>query len=490
MSYGITDQGFVAKRLADIKAEIEQSLRDAYGDNINLLPTSVLGQLVGIFSERESKLWELAEGVYNSQYPRLSSGVPLDNVVSLTGITRQAGTKSTVDLTMLGDVGTIIPAGSVFSVAGDTTARFVLLADATITAGQDEIQKLSFSAVPDAGNFKLSYDGNLTTSLAFNSISQDIEDALNALTGLSSVSVAGDFSVGFTITFTGADGLKDHPLLVVSDNTLEESTNPVTTSVVVNDEGFPNRAIQQVEAEEVGPTAAPSGSLTVIENPVSGLDSVTNALDAELGRNIETDTELKIRREQSLQRAGAAVLGAIASQVADLESVLAVVAFENITFLTDGDGRPPKSFEIVVDGGDDQAIADKIWDTKPAGIESHGTTTITVTDSQGFLHNVKFSRPIDINIYLEIDLTTNADFPDDGLTQVENALLAHGNALTIGEDVIVYPKLLCALNTINGIIDVAIRIGTTASPTTDDNIPIAANEKSKWDSSRITVVEL
>ena len=57
--YGITPTGFRAKRLDDILKEIEASNRESFGDSINLIPSSVLGQINGTQAERESKLWEL-----------------------------------------------------------------------------------------------------------------------------------------------------------------------------------------------------------------------------------------------------------------------------------------------------------------------------------------------------------------------------------------------------------------------------------------------
>lgn len=489
MTYGITNTGFVSKRLADIKREREAELKEALGDSINLLPSSVIGQIVGLQSEREARLWELAEAVYNSQYPNTSNGVPLDNVVSITGITRQPGVRSRSPLNFFGVNGTIVPAGSIFSVSGNPNSRFVLDTGITLGASVDEVQTLTFSGVPDSGSFRLRYNNNEDTALiASNATSLDVENALNGLSSLSSVVVAGDFSSGFTITFTGDDGGRPQPLLVVQDNTLVLSSNPVTTNVVETTEGKANASVL-VFAEEVGEVSAPAGSLTVIENPITGLDAVSNNEDAIIGRNIESDADLKLRRAQSLQRAGAGTLGAIISILADLEGVTAVVGFENNTFIELA-GRPPKSFEIVIDGSDPETIAPLIWANKPAGILPFGEITQGIIDSQGFAQNVQFSRPTDLDIFVEIDLTVNSSFPANGATVAEQAILDFGNALGIGTDVIVYPQLICALNDIPGITDIAVRIGTGAGPTLDDNIIVAANEVSRWDSGRTTVTIL
>lgn len=490
MSFGLTPDGFKAKRLADIKEEVEADLKESLGESINLLPSSVLGQIVGIQSEQLEEVWELAEGVYNSRYPYTAEGKYLDNVVSITGITRQPGVKSKVDLTFLGTVGTIIPAGSVFSVEGKPTDRFVLGSDVTIADGQNEVQTIDFDAVPDAGEFKLKYNLEETIAIAFGATSQGIEDALNGLSSLSSVVVAGDFSSGFVISFEGADGLKDHATLEIIDNTLEASSVAVVGTITVTQEGFPNRVIATIESEVIGEISAPANSLTVIENPISGLDSVNNALDAILGSEIESDAELKARREESLQRAGAGTLGAIVSIIADLETVIAVVGFENITMIPTSEGMPAKSFEIIVEGGDEDVIGKNIWDNKPAGIETYGNESVQITDSQGFLKDVNFSRPTEILIYVDVKLTKDITYPVNGDDQVKEALLAYGNELGIGDDVIVYPKLMGALNDIQGITDVALAVGVAPGPTQDNNIIVAADEISRWDSSRITIGDL
>jgi len=485
MTFGLTISGFVAKRIADIETEIETSLKSELGNSINLLPSSVLGQLVGIFSDRESQIWELVEAIYNSQYPATAEGLTLDNVASLTGITRQPGTSSTVDILFKGTAGTIIPAGSIFSVINDPTSRFVLASDLTLVAGVDEIQTLTFGAIPDAGSFRLSLNGEMTPLINFNSLALDVESALNALSSLSSVLVAGDFASGFTITFQGADGKEDKPLLSVVSNTLSALAIAVTTSIVEAVKGIPSGSASLL-AESIGPKTAPARSLTVIENPISGLGLVVNTLDALVGRDIEDDASLKQRRESSLQRAGAGTLGAIISILSDITGVTAVVGFEN-TSLVDVGGRPPKSFEMVVEGGSLDAIAASIFGSKPAGIETFGSITRTIVDSQGFAQNVSFSRPTGLLIYVEIDLSVDANYPANGDTQVQNALVSFGNALGIGQDVIVFPKLVCAINTIAGITDVVIRIGTAANPTLSDNVPVGAAEISQWDTSRVVV---
>jgi len=399
LSYGLTDTGFIPKTLDIIQGEIDSALKTALGSQINTLPQSVFGQLKGIFSERETLLWELAEAIYNSQYPLTAEDVSLDYVASIVGLTRLPAIASTVTITLTGTEGTIIPAGTVFSVENDTTTKFSTDEETTIEAAPTDV----------------------------------------------------------------------------------ECTCTVT-----------------------GPLTANSGTITVIDNPISGLTSVENAEDAVAGRDIETDAEFRIRRNQRLQISLAGPLGAIRSAILELNDdatkaeLESVILFENYTNVTDSRNLPPKSLEAVVyqAGGvtsRDAEIAEAIFESKPAGIETYGTVSNTVTDSQGFDHTIKFSRPTEVDIYLDLDLSVNDDYPLDGDTQAQDLIAAWGNSLGSGQDVIVYPALVGQLASIPGITDVTVRIGIAPDPTLDDNIDIddgsvALVELSRWDTSNIIVV--
>ena len=361
MTFGLTADGFKIKRLEDIIAEIQQRFKDEFGDNIDLSDASPEGQIIAIFAERESLVWELSQDVYNSQYPITSEGNQLDNVVSLTGTVRRGPQFSSINSGVArGTNGTIIPAGTIISVVGNTTARFITQENATI---------------------------NIVDGLTFKS------------------------------------------------------------------------ANIELLAETAGPLVANAGTLTVIETPVGGMDSFINELDAEVGSETETDAELKARRDQELQIAGAATIEAILSELRARELVEAVIVFQNNTSIIDPDGRPPHSLDIVVLGDDEDDLAEAIFLVVGGGIETIG------------------------------DITKGALYPVDGDDQVEQAFLDFGSTLTVGQDIIIFGSnsLICAVNDIPGILDIDIRIGKINPPTLNDNVVIAPREIAKFDSSRITV---
>ena len=304
--FGLTAQGFVRKRIEDIEAEINDSFRTAFGEQINLDDRSRFGQIRGIFAERESLIWELAELVYNSQYPDTAIGTSLDNVVRITGITRLEATKSVVTVNLLGTAATIVPGGTILSVDGNSVARFVTRNDVALGGGLDEIQTITFDAVPDSGAFTIDFEGDTSPSIGFGATAATVEAALEAMSSIDDVTVTGSFAGGFVVTFVGDRVAKrDVPLMSISSNTLLLVATPVVITVTETITGF-EQGVVIADAETAGAVAAPAFTLTVIETPVFGLDTAINPLDAVIGRDLETDAELRDRRENTLQVGGAA----------------------------------------------------------------------------------------------------------------------------------------------------------------------------------------
>lgn len=243
----------------------------------------------------------------------------------------------------------------------------------------------------------------------------------------------------------------------------------------------------EMEAESTGPVAAPAGTLAVIETPVAGWNSITNAADADLGTDTETDAALRLRRLEIA--IGKATIDSIRRSVSNLEGVTSVRVFENTTEVIDGDGLPPHSFEVVVLGGDNQEIADTIFDGKPAGIETSGTETETSIDSQGDPHTIKFSRPTLKPVFVDIEVTTDPSlYPIDGDAQIKTAVAEFIDSMDIGEDV-VYVTLFDPVLDISGVVDVTVlETGFAPAPSGVINLPISNRELATGDSADVTVV--
>lgn len=486
---GLSGTGFSPLSLSDVKTEIESALKSNLGPSVNLVAPSLLATLIGIFAERESLLWAEAENVYNSQYPDTAYGNALDNVVALTGLSRLGSTFTRqAQQYLFGTSGTLVPAGTKVSVQGNPLAIFTTDLPVTLIAGSNCVQGISFSPTPASGSFKLAYNLEVTPPLSFAASASDIQNALNGLSSISTVTITGSIASGLTLTFGSASGLQPQPILAVRESSLIDGTSATVIVIPTFINVGQAQGIASLTSLTTGSVQAPSKSLTVINTPVAGLTSTINVTDAVTGRNIETDSELRLRRAKTLQVSGSATPDAIRSKLLNLDNVTDVFIFENVTFLIDQAGRPPKSYEAVVAGGDSQVISNTIFASKPAGILTYGSSQYSVKDSQGFNQLVNWSRPTLIQIYLEVDILKGFDYPSNGDALVKQALLGFGNSLKISQSVIVTPQLICAFDEVPGIVGVTVKIGTAPGPTLSQNIQIQTAQIASFDSSRIIVV--
>jgi len=485
---GLSSTGFLPLSLNDVKTQIENNLKSKLGPQINLLAPGLMATIVGIMAERESLIWAVAEDVYNSQYPDTASGTSLDNVVAFSGISRLASTPSRyTSLLLFGTSGTTVPAGTKIAVQGSPSSIFKTDSAATLTTGVDEVQKITFGSAAVSGSFVLTFRNETMAPLSFSATASDIQSELNGLNSLSECAVSGNASNGFVITFAGVNGKQPQPLIAVSSNTLTNSSNlAVSVSVSELVLGVPQASVS-VTATVTGPTVAPARSLTVITTPVSGLDRVLNQFDAVVGRSVEDDLSLRIRRTKTLQIGGSGTRDAIRSKLLSQPGVTDVFIFENLTLIPDLAGRPPKSYEVVVAGGVDQVITQTIWNTKPAGIQTDGAYAGVAVDTQGANQPVRWSRPTVVPIYLELDIVTDYNYPQNGDDQAVAAILVYGAALRIGQSIYVTPQLVSSLDEIPGIIGITVKIGTTPGPGIASSVTIAIAQIASFDTSRIVV---
>ena len=246
-----------------------------------------------------------------------------------------------------------------------------------------------------------------------------------------------------------------------------------------------------MQGSATGPRLAPAGTLTVIETPVSGVVSVTNALDQyQIGSDVESDGVLRLRRDLTLRAIGSASVEAIQAGLADLPGVTGVYVFENVTDFP-VDSVPAHAFEAVVSGGTDAAISQEIFNRKPAGIQTYGNvSTLSAVDALTVgVHAVNFSRPVVLNVYVTINATVTANAPDNAATLIAAALVSFGDAtLNIGSDLSAQSLVPSIFAACPGVFDCATPlIGLSASPTLSTTVAATPRQKIDLDTSRVVV---
>jgi uncharacterized phage protein gp47/JayE len=128
----VVPSGITAPSYADILSSLKASFKSIYGSDSYLEADSQDGQLLAVFAKAINDCNQMAIAVYQSFSPVMAQGVGLSSVVKINGITRLPATKSTVNVTLTGIVGTVINAGVVQDTAGN---RWDLPATVTIPGG-------------------------------------------------------------------------------------------------------------------------------------------------------------------------------------------------------------------------------------------------------------------------------------------------------------------------------------------------------------------
>jgi len=495
MAFGVTDEGFAQKELDDVEGEVKDDLRSSFGQQTNLLATSVFGQITGIFSDKIAELWEVLTAVYRSAYPDSATGDALDNAAAYTGAERLVARKSTITLDQISlDGGITLPVGRIVSV-GAAGNRFVTTAAVTNAAGFQAT--VSVEAESEQTGPVTGFSGTVDTIVtpvsgwsAQAALTCASAETYN-LSGGETLTVKVDEGTTQTVNFIGGD------FGTPGAATAAEVAARITTDLT-GAAAFAAGTRVRIESDLNG-----SGSAIQVTggtaNSELGFDTTLvkgfNSEDAIIGSDVETDFAFRLRREQLIRATGAATVEAILSKVLQVTNVDEVFVFENPTETTDPSGVPPHAFEVVIRGPSaiDAEVAQAIFDAKPAGIQAYGSTVEVIVDSQGFNHSIGFSRATEVDIYIDIDLTVNTDpaagpiYPVDGDAQVEIALAAAGNALGIGRDVI-SEAIKCKAFDVDGVIDITdFDIGIAPAPVGDANITIQNREIAVFDTGDIVV---
>lgn len=402
MTFGVTDQGFSAKRLADIRDDLEALLIQIEDPDtgetlqVDFDEDDPFIQVINTLIANNASTWEALQAVYNQFNPRLATGAALSGLVQINALTRRPGTPATSPITLTGSSGTLVPAGTQFQ--DNNGVIYALDADVTIGAS------------PTSGT-----------------VSSVVNGAFNSL----------------------------------------------------------------------------AGTITTIVNPIAGLDSVTNANDSTPGTARETDEELRLRRDLSTETPSVAPVEAIFGAVNQIEGVQFVRVFINNTLSVDARGIPAKSVAAVIQGGDDQTIAETLFLRSPAGVGYFGNTTLQLTDLQGEPYDIAWIRPalIDIEVEVDVEIIDANTFPSDGADRITQAIIdyAAGGADQVGvvsgfdlegfvpgEDV-VQSRLFTPVNSVPGHKVTRLEIAEVGGTLGTADVPINFDEISNFLSANITV---
>lgn len=209
--------------------------------------------------------------------------------------------------------------------------------------------------------------------------------------------------------------------------------------------GEDGTATVTVECGTIG-TSANGIAINEIVNPIAGINEVGESVQSKLAEDVESDFDLRNRFDQAMEGIGGSSLNAIRTAVLQVSTVKSVSMVENKGNVVDGEGRPPHSFETYVYGGEEreQDIAKAILQTKPAGISTHGTKSVTILDVTGKEQVINYTPSATISALIRISIKTNDEFPIDGIGQIQTNVADRVNGLDLGETLVLSTLYGCA----------------------------------------------
>lgn len=116
----VTETGLIVPDTSTVLEEVQDEFRVALGSDLIVSPSTPQGVLITAETVARTNVIENNAAVANQINPNLAGGVFLDAIWALTGGGRFKATPTTVDAALNGLPGTVIPAGSLASIADGT----------------------------------------------------------------------------------------------------------------------------------------------------------------------------------------------------------------------------------------------------------------------------------------------------------------------------------------------------------------------------------
>ena len=357
--FGVTEAGFLAPRAIDLREQIRQSYEATTGLSVDWSADVFLGVITAVIADRMGDLSEMAQAIADARDPNNATGIFLDSIAALVGVSRIPAAVSRVDLALTGDPTTLIPGGS-------------------------EVEH------PNGSLWRTS------------------EDAI-----------------------IGAGG-----------------------DVVV-----------EASPQETGAIPGPATDEWEITTPVDGWDDVESFAPATLGRDRETDAQLRLRRQQSLQIQGFGAPAAIRANVLEIDGIQAAVVVDNDEpdeAIVAGLALEGKSLAVVVypdvlTAAQREDLAVVIYARKPAGIKAIGDEEEIVTGADGFEKTIRWFFADEIPAAIAVDYEGDAGLAGD----VEDTVEDYFAGLGVGEPARIL-AVLARLEALGGVVSATVTFDGSA----------------------------
>lgn len=443
---GLTPDGLDIPRAKDFLDEIQESIEERLDEDIDFTRNDFFGAITVEMAVQLGDLAQALKAVQESRSPAEAEGVFFDDIMAFAGLTRDAPTPSTLaHLRLDGDINTPVPSGTVVVGGGeDDDARWETTEDRRLGIELD----ITSAGV---GNWDIEFEipsGTSVTTVTYSAGAGDDEaDVAAGIRDTVKSSGVINGAIDARVVDVEVAGVADRVVLTAKKG---QDFDILLTVPGGGSASFGiGRNYVAIVAQEDGPTIAEPGRIDRVDDPIDGLDLVTNEKPAVPGSFQEPVTEARKRREESLQFPGSSAANAVLASVLDFDFVDSATVLENDTnseITTSGFTLPPHSMAVVVwpnsltdEQTDDIALS--IYRRSPAGIEiaeDAGFTVVSksVERADGETKDVPFHYATEVEVDVTMVLNVASPLtPSDVAADITSKLSAYFADLKVGEDI-------------------------------------------------------
>jgi len=161
------------------------------------------------------------------------------------------------------------------------------------------------------------------------------------------------------------------------------------------------------QSAQIGFIQVLPNTLNVPVTIIAGVTSVNNPSSPyQIGSNQETDSQLRVRRSQSTAIPSQGFNQSLYGGLLQIDGLTQAVVYENTTTVSALTVVPAHSIWVICEGGSNTDIANAIYLYRNAGCGMYGSTTVSVTQSDGSTINISFSLAVDQPLYLSLTVSS------------------------------------------------------------------------------------
>ena len=161
------------------------------------------------------------------------------------------------------------------------------------------------------------------------------------------------------------------------------------------------------QSAQIGFIQVLPNTINVPVSIIAGVTSVNNPSSPyQIGSNQETDSQLRVRRSQSTAIPSQGFEQSLYGGLLQIDGLTAATVYENTTTVTALSVVPGHSIWVICEGGSNSDIANTIYKYRNAGCGMYGSTTVSLTQSDGSTFQVSFSLAVDQPLYLSLTVSS------------------------------------------------------------------------------------